>query len=372
MEKWVGAFVFAGLFLLAGLTFLVDDEGRLFAPRGKPYFAVFASASGLSAGDPVWIAGVKKGFVRAVEVEDGAARVEFLLDPSVSLYDGASASIRSGGLIGGNRRLVVEPGDRGKGPLEGRRVAARETAASVEDVMERMSAAMSEIEGAVRENSPNIKATLENLRKLTDRLEKGEGTLGRLISDRELYDSLKSASADLQAGMKGFRTLGESIEKGEGSLGKLVKSPEVHDRAASALANVDEAAKNLRKFSDDLSAGRGTIGRLASDDSLYRKIEKAVDDLSAAASKVSDSKGTLGKLVNDPDVYDNMRKAAENLAEFSERLKRNEGTLGRLLSDDSLYQEAKGFFRESRRAVEDAREQAPISAFASMFFSAVK
>ena len=47
-----------------------------------------------------------------------------------------------------------------------------------------------------------------------------------------------------------------------------------------------------------------------------------------------------------------------------------EGTIAKLVNDPALYDEARKLFRSLGEAVEDAREQAPISAFSSVVFGA--
>lgn len=382
MEKWVGVFFFVGIAVLAFLTFRVGQEGFLFQ-KGKFYKSSFDNAGGLEVGDPVWVAGIKKGVVNAVTLDGGKAQVTFSID--VSVNDDAQASVRSAGFVGGSRRLEVEPGASGKTLAGGSdlgsatAIKSRPPSMAMDDMIAKAADAMSELEKAVKQNEANVKTTFENLRSITDKLDKGEGTLGKLLTDKETFDNLKktldkmgSASEDLQKAMKGIRSFTDDLEKGEGSLSKLTKSPELYDKAKSALDRVDEASKSLKKFSDDLAEGKGTLGRLTQSDDLYKKLDKALDDMSGAANKISDSKGSLGKMINDPAVFDGLKKATDNLVDFSEKLQKGEGTLGKLMKDDSLYTEAKGFFKESRRAVEDAREQAPVSSFASVFFGAVR
>lgn len=72
--------------------------------------ADFASASGLHAGDPVKIAGVKIGEVKSITLTNNyLARVELRVQDKVKVYDDAVASIEIDGLIG-DRFVSVTPG----------------------------------------------------------------------------------------------------------------------------------------------------------------------------------------------------------------------------------------------------------------------
>src|SRR5262249_3633435 len=72
-----------------------------------------------------------------------------------------------------------------------------------------------------------------------DRLDRGEGTLGKLAKDEMLYN-------DLRAGVTKFNTLIDSIQNGEGTVGKFIKDP-------SLFNNVNQVTSELEKLMYDFS-----------------------------------------------------------------------------------------------------------------------
>jgi phospholipid/cholesterol/gamma-HCH transport system substrate-binding protein len=81
------------------------------------------------------------------------------------------------------------------------------------------------------------------LKEISDRLAKGEGTLGKLLSeDDQVY-------ADLAATLASFRGMSESIAKGEGTIGKLVSDEELYDEFKALVREGRAAVDDIRETS---------------------------------------------------------------------------------------------------------------------------
>ena len=51
----------------------------------------------------------------------------------------------------------------------------------------------------------DLEATVENLKVVTDRLKKGEGTLGKLSTDEQLYSDVKGLVRDVRQTVDNYR-----------------------------------------------------------------------------------------------------------------------------------------------------------------------
>ena len=103
----------------------------------------------------------------------------------------------------------------------------------VEQVLARTDRAVLEIQGTFGESRPELAATLENLRRLseeaqvsvrnlndiTTRLAQGEGTVGKLLTSDELHDSLVSTLGSVESGVEGLSDTLGSIQRVELDLG---------------------------------------------------------------------------------------------------------------------------------------------------------
>ena len=140
------------------------------------------------------------------------------------------------------------------------------------------------IDTLVSDNGGKISSTMTNLQSVTDKLNKGEGTLGKLINDSKIHDELvatvgeiKTAAAEAKTFMANAQTIIDQVKSGKGPLGALVFDEKVG-------ADIRSVTQNLRDVSDKIARGEGTLGKLLTDDSLLKdtravlkKADRALD-----------------------------------------------------------------------------------------------
>jgi phospholipid/cholesterol/gamma-HCH transport system substrate-binding protein len=84
----------------------------------------------------------------------------------------------------------------------------------------------------------SIARVIENLTRVTDRIDGGEGTLGALVRERELYDRLDALSANIAS-------VTARLDRGDGTAGQLL-----HDRAL--YDNLNKTANELQGLISDI------------------------------------------------------------------------------------------------------------------------
>ena len=104
--------------------------------------------------------------------------------------------------------------------------------------------------------STEVDDTVAAIRDIVDRVNAGEGNLGRLLNDDTAMSHIESI-------------LGK-VDRGEGTVGKLVSSEDIYQK-------LDEIADNVATVTAALSQGEGTLGRLLVDDELYAELQKALE-----------------------------------------------------------------------------------------------
>lgn len=304
----VGLFTLLGI-ALAWITFESLSGGQIFKPKGYTLVAPFANLKGLKAGDEVLMAGVKIGSVSATRL--GAQRVEAVLSiqPTVRIPTDAIASVQTSSLLGSQHLAVsfgsspdfLEPGAeiRTQNTVDMNEVISQLGAlgAKLEEVADGVSQALgsgkegtrslfTKLDELVTENGPRLSVTIANLQDITTKLQRGEGTMGRLLSDPQIHDELlasvteiKAAAADARVFLSDSRGLVADVKAGKGAIGTLL-----YDEPTAESVRV--TARNLRELSDKLNSGQGTLGKLLADDTLYReaqsvlkKADRAIDGL---------------------------------------------------------------------------------------------
>src|SRR3990167_7093545 len=115
-ELKVGIFAIIVVIALAYMTFKVSDIG-LGLKKGYRLYVTFENISGLDIKSKVKVAGVDSGVVEKIRLKDGKAELTILMEPDVTLYEDAKASLRVSGLLG-DRYLSLWTGSSLRRPLK--------------------------------------------------------------------------------------------------------------------------------------------------------------------------------------------------------------------------------------------------------------
>ncbi len=226
LEITVGFFVIAGLMLLAFFVFVIGDLSTIFQPTYR-LRVLFENANGIMDGAPVQYAGVEVGKVERVRIvypeDQPVPRVQLLvkLPARVIVRSDDTASISTFGLMG-EKYLEIRPGPGDGPPLPPNGQLAGKPPVSTEQIMERSNEVLTEFKQTLKglnnlvgdqEASVLLKEAVREARDasrhwkiLGERLnlamlyaESGEGNLGRLIYDDDLYNEVVLLVEDLRA-----------------------------------------------------------------------------------------------------------------------------------------------------------------------------
>jgi phospholipid/cholesterol/gamma-HCH transport system substrate-binding protein len=323
MEMVVGAFIIMILFGLAYFTIILSRE-TWFSDKHE-YEVIFDHVMGLREGDDVVVRGMTVGKVDNLSLGLDGVHVLTKLDTPLRLREKYKITIVSSSILGGVYLSIDEGSETSRELPEGAVFVGESPNDLVADAADLVGAVKDDFlrEGGILDN---FKTASVNIKDITDRLNKGEGTIGKFLSDdSELYEDLSATIASL-------KTISGKIEKGEGTIGKL----------------------------------------LSKDDKMYENIAASAESFKNISARLEAGKGTLGKLMSeDEDLYNNLNASAASLKKIIARIENGEGTLGKLMSEDEgLYEEIEGIVGEARATVEDYRETAPIVTFTSIFFGA--
>lgn len=285
---FVGLFVAGGALALGAAVLTIGDLHDTFS-RKVTLSAVFAEVGGLREGDNVWFAGVKVGVVRGLALRSSdEVEVTLSLDREAAAHVPADASARIGsdGLIG--NRIVVVSGGTADGP----------TALDGDTLGVTVATTPADLLATLDENNQNLLAITDDLREITRALAGGEGTLGRLLHEEELYDQLETIAeharvvgADTRtftAGLEGVTDRAgaalDSVERGitdpTTPVGALLGDRVAGSDVRATLANLREGSQLL---SEDLEAVRHNFLFRR----FFRKAERERERAAAAAASAS-------------------------------------------------------------------------------------
>jgi len=185
-----GLFVVISLLLLFALIYLVGKQQKLFGDTFTVYVN-FKNISGAKEGNYVRFAGINSGTVSAISLlNDTTVRLSLSLDKTMlkHLRNDAVATIGSDGLMG-DKLIVIRPVAGGSAPL----VKDGETINSVSP------ADVDKIMNNLTSISSNAESITSELSMLVKRINKGEGTIGRMMTDDKMADKLEGTVTTIRA-----------------------------------------------------------------------------------------------------------------------------------------------------------------------------
>jgi phospholipid/cholesterol/gamma-HCH transport system substrate-binding protein len=192
-------------------------------------------------------------------------------------------------------------------------------------------------------------STLENVNTLVTRLDRivtavedQQGSVGKLIYDKELYKNLNSSVAQVDGMLS-------DISKGRGSLGKLFNDDTLYTR-------VNATINKLNSIADNVNNGNGTLGKLIRDPALYDNANQTLAKANQLIDGINRGEGGLGKFAKDPEFAKKLDLLVTNLSKISTDLEAGRGTAGKLLKDPTLYDNADHLMVESRTLLASFRE----------------
>jgi len=321
--------VIGGFMLMAFLglgVFTIALSRQAWFSRKFPMTIEFVHVMGLREGDNVVVRGMPLGKVDHLQLmcgTNGRVRVSVLFDEPIEVRRGYRASIVATSLLGG-RHVEFE-----NGPAAGDLVPVGEVL-SGQTPFDMMSDAAEIVSAAKRvlvedRALERLQHSLNQFDDIISRVNRGEGTLGKVLSnDATLYDDLAASAASL-------RKISERLEKGEGMVGKL----------------------------------------LSSDDSVYKDLAASVAAFKTISERLEKGEGLIGKLLSPTDpLQKDIAASAASIRKISEQIEQGRGTIGRLINDEQLYEDTRRAVVEIRAAVDDFRETEPVVSFSSLFLGA--
>jgi phospholipid/cholesterol/gamma-HCH transport system substrate-binding protein len=312
----VGIFVLIGLVLMAVAIFYVTG-GKSFRAKYR-LITYMPDVNGVQSGAPVDLDGLVVGNVQSVAFtphpQDRAHNMTLVLQVDrryqPEIRTDSAASLATQGLLG-DRYVTISRGLTGTPIPDNGIVNAEET-----NGMNEVIAQSGDLMKSLNALSGDLRETIENVNK-------GNGSLGKLIKDPALYNHLDETIAKVDA-------MATSIQQGQGSLGKLVSSDDLYNKANDTVAKIDDAMGAVHDQ-------KGTLGKLVYDPQLYDHIRGISQNADAMLADARAGKGTLGKLATDDTLFTNVRDVSANLRDATAKLNSNQGTAGKLFSDPALY-----------------------------------
>ncbi len=271
----LGIFVFMGTVLLVFSILLIGNKDSLFVTtiQVKTYFQ---SVQGLKTGAPIRLSGYDIGNVSQITlVPDGSGQVEVIMNIKNELAQfiriDSEASIETEGLVG-KKIIIITPGSKDMATIQENGVIKSEDPISMTEIISETKDVMKYLNEITKEFS-----------EIVAKINQGEGTIGRLVNDEELYESTvkitNTAEKSLTQINKKFEEVSEIIVGLSGSYESIVK-------------NIDSTIVDVKSLINKVEKGEGVLGALIADRSSYDSIKTVINNLVSTTSQFE--KGATG------------------------------------------------------------------------------
>ncbi len=289
----LGLFIIISTLLLISILYFIGNRQNLFGKTFK-ISAVFNNVNGLILGNNVRYSGINVGTVKdIIMINDTTICVDMIVDDKFlkHIKKNALAAIGSDGLVGSmvinimpskGTSLALIPGDTIKSFSK----------ISTNDML-----------STLNTTNENAAILTSDLLKITSAINRGEGTLGLLIKDKEMATNLKSTTYNLkEASEKATKTID--------NLKNIIAAINYDESFAAVLLSDSIAASQLKTIITNLEKTSIEI------DSVISNINEVV-----VAAKSGD--GTINYMLNDTILVENIDTTIKNLKTGSELLNEN-------------------------------------------------
>jgi phospholipid/cholesterol/gamma-HCH transport system substrate-binding protein len=258
MDEWVGLVVVASVAVFLGVALQAGFLRDWFKPVSTLRILLpEAGVAGLSVGADVEVLGTRAGRI-----------IRIVIDPSEQMHAEAEIDEQATAFIRRDSRAVIRKRfsvagaayvdiQRGGGPELDWNYAVIQ-AETERAPTETVGALIDEVRAKVFPVLDDAGRAMKSLAVTMERVEQGEGNIGRLLSDETLVRSLETTAAEAQAAAAGVRRLVAQLEPAIGRINELTTTmnaqeggvPELLRRAEEALTSLQTATRNLSRAAE--------------------------------------------------------------------------------------------------------------------------
>lgn len=294
----LGIFVVIGLALLITAIYMMGNKQNMFGNNVK-VVSVFKNVNGLQPGNNVRFAGVNVGTVKGIGIaNDTTIYVDMLLHEKNArlIKNNALATISSDGLVGS---MVVNlvPGNAGRGTF----LQQGDTLKSISKI------ATADMLTTLNTTNENAAMLTEDLLKITNAINKGEGLLGALIKDQSMVDdirvtltNLKETSRATTLATNDINAIIAEVDMEHSLAGKLLKDTITANKLTVLLDNLNHSSKeietlvtNLNEFTEEVRTAEGPLHYILNDSTFVENLDSTMHNVEEASEKFNENMEAL-------------------------------------------------------------------------------
>jgi len=162
-----------------------------------------------------------------------------------------------------------------------------------------------------------IQTNQEDIGKIVTNLTAFSGTL-KDVGDRNKEDigtiikSAKSVLGNMESLVADLSDITEKINQGKGSIGRLINDDD-------AITNLNHTLASLKEITEKIKNGEGTLGQLIVEDDAIQDLNKTLASLGDITDTINRGEGTIGRLVHEEETVETLNTTLANLNTYLEK-----------------------------------------------------
>lgn len=166
-----------------------------------------------------------------------------------------------------------------------------------------------------------VQRVLADSSAVLEQVRQGRGLLGKLVMDPEgevVFVQLRDATAALH---RLLARLEQDLAQEDTLLAALLRDPQAREQLTQLLANLAQTTAALQTATRELATGEGTLPRLLRDrefaHSFLNDLGELTRSLASVVKKLDQGSGSAGQFINNPQLYQDLEHVVRGIQESS-------------------------------------------------------
>ena len=182
--------------------------------------------------------------------------------------------------------------------------------ASLNEIVDNIKEVVTTLNQTIQSNREDIDKIVDNLTTFTGTLKEiGESNKEDIAT---IIQSAKKVTGTMEPIVANLTEITDKINKGQGSIGRLINDDE-------AVENLNQTLASLKEITDRIKKGEGTLGKLITDDDSIQNLNKTLASLSDITDTINRGEGTIGRLVREEETVETLNETLSHLNTYMEK-----------------------------------------------------
>jgi phospholipid/cholesterol/gamma-HCH transport system substrate-binding protein len=189
-------------------------------------------------------------------------------------------------------------------------IGGEEREATLIAIVENVKQMTEALNQTIRANQEEISAIVDNLSHFSETIK----DIGDQNKDdiRHIINTAREMSGTMEMLVADLSEITDKINQGKGSIGKLINEDDT-------VRSLNETLASLNEITEKIKQGEGTLGQLIVEDDAIRHLNDTLASLDSITGKIGRGEGSIGRLIHDDETVETLNTTLDNLNSYLEK-----------------------------------------------------